>query len=78
MQILEAVKNSYLVVPIVIFITLLAVFIDSKVNNKDTLKEDYINASLFTGLIAAILVFINTENITVKSDPTILKGPAPF
>lgn len=78
MQILEAVKNSYLVVPIVIFVTLFAVFIDSKVNNKDTLKKDYINASLFTGLVAAILVFINTENITVKNEATILKGPAPF
>lgn len=77
MKVLETLRNSYLVVPIIIVATVLFVFIDSKVNNKDVSKKDYINASLFTSLIGALLVFINSENVAIKND-SILRGPAPF
>lgn len=77
MKLLETLKNSYIVIPIVIIITLLAVFIDSRVNNKKVTKKDYLNSVFFTSVIAAFIVFVNSD-VTFVKDEQILKGPAPF
>lgn len=72
----EILRNSYLVVPIVLLITIFFTFIDSKITGKSVEKNQYIKNGLFVAFVSFLIVNLNIKG--ESSIETIMKGPAPF
>ena len=69
-------KNSYIIVPLVIFFVLLLVYIDSKITGKDATINTYLKLALGSALITIFTVYVNTIKGIVNEE--ILTGPPPF
>jgi len=69
-------KNSYIIVPLVIFFVLLLTFIDSKITGKEATINTYLKLALGSALIAIFTVYINTIKGIVNEE--ILTGAPPF
>ena len=72
----EILRNSYLVVPFVVLITIFFTFIDSKITGNSIGKNQYIKNGLFVAFISFLIVNLNIKESS--SIETIMKGPAPF
>lgn len=76
---MDSLRNSYLIVPLVAFITLLMVFLNSKSTGEPASKQTYIKCILFTTLLSFFVVSLNIEGGSFVADSgDIIKGPAPF
>lgn len=69
-------KNSYIIVPLVIFFVLLLTFIDSKITGKEATINTYLKLALGSALITIFTVYINTIKGIVNEE--ILTGAPPF
>ncbi|MFM2395152.1 MAG: hypothetical protein RLZZ546_3135 [Bacteroidota bacterium] len=76
---MDVLKNSYLVVPLAIIITIIMVYINSVTTNETVEKHTYIKLSILIALVSGFIVYINTGTITgIEGGESIMKGPAPF
>lgn len=75
-NLLLAFKHSYTIVPIIMVLTVLFMYIDSKMTGVTVPIQSYLKSVLFVGVISIFLVYISTLKGQVYED--ILKGPAPF
>ena len=73
---LLSLKNSYLVVPLVIFISIILSFIDSKISGEKKNRKDYLKLSLLVGSVASFIVYIS--NLKEINNEEVFTGPAPF
>ena len=69
-------KQSYLIVPVIIILTILMVFIDSKITGKEVEMVGYLKTALWTGVICIFLVYINTLKGYIQEE--ISTGSPPF
>lgn len=69
-------KNSYTIVPIVVFFVLLVVYIDSKITGKEAKINTYLKIALGSTLITIMTVYVNTIKGIVNEE--ILTGAPPF
>lgn len=69
-------KGSYLLVPIVIILTVVFTFIDSKITNNKVTNQTYMKLAILAGVIGIICVYINTLKGHIQEE--VLTGAAPF
>lgn len=69
-------KNSYIIVPIVILFVLMVTFIDSKITGKEATINTYLKIALGSSLVTIFVVYVNTIKGIVNEE--ILTGSPPF
>jgi len=69
-------KHSYTIVPIAILITMLLVYINSRIEDKEVDSKVYAKISLLVAFISIFATYIN--KIPGKIYEEILTGPPPF
>lgn len=73
---LLSLKGTYILVPILIIISLILTFIDSKITKNKVSNSTYIKVSLLAGLIGILCVYVNTIKGHIQEE--VLTGAAPF
>lgn len=69
-------KHSYVIVPIIMLISILFVFIDSMITNKEVETSTYLKTAMISGLLSVFIVYINTIKGFVQEE--IITTPPPF
>lgn len=69
-------KGSYTVVPIAIIFSLVLMYIDSKISNKEMKLNDYLKIATATAFLSFVIVYINNLKGVVSEE--ILTGSPPF
>lgn len=75
-EILFQLKNSYVLIPVVVIFSIIATFIDGKVTGVQKTRNDYIKIALLVSVITGSIVFLSQK--TFDFDDEILTGPPPF
>ena len=76
-EILVNLKNSYLLIPISMILSVILVYIDNIFNEENEVDQKvYVKYALITGLISLIIVYIS--NIPIRLDEEISHGTTPF
>lgn len=69
-------KFSYFLVPISIFIGVILMFVDSRINKKAYTKQEYIKISLLIFVVSTFILYIH--NLKGVLDEEIIIGNPPF
>jgi hypothetical protein len=75
-NILLTLKGSYILVPIVIFLSLIVSFINAQITKTKVSNSDYIKISLLAAIISMGCIYINTIKGHIQEE--VLTGAAPF
>ena len=69
-------KQSYILVPVVVIISVVLLFIDSSITKKKFQTKDYLKIALLSAVITMGIVYIHT--IPGQITEEVLTGSAPF
>ena len=69
-------KNSYMLVPLSVFVGLLLIHLDSRMSDTDLTRKQYVKYSLIIGVISLVSVYIC--NSPIRLDEEIIHGNPPF
>jgi hypothetical protein len=76
MSILLNLKQSYLAVIAAVALSIVLLFIDSKINKKEASKATYLKTAFIVGITSIFVVYVNT--LKGKIDEEIISGIPPF
>jgi hypothetical protein len=70
-------KDSYTLIPFLVLFSLFILFLDSKIQDYETERRDYIKTAIIVAFVSWVAIYINTGSFTVNKDD-ILIGAPPF
>jgi hypothetical protein len=72
---IESLKNSYVIVPILAVLAMFAVMIDSKIQEYEPETKEYVKIAILVAFAAWVVIFINGYDGTTTD---IITGNPPF